>query len=37
VKFLLTDVVEIDPAVSLAVVVGVLTTAIAASLLRRSR
>jgi tellurite resistance protein TerC len=37
VKFLVTDVVEIDPAVSLAVVVGVLTTAIAASLLRRSR
>ena len=37
VKFLLTDVVEIDPAASLAVIVGVLTSAIAASLLRRSR
>jgi tellurite resistance protein TerC len=36
-KFLLTDVVEIDPAVSLVAVVGVLTTAIAASLLRRRR
>jgi tellurite resistance protein TerC len=32
VKFLLTDVVEIDPAGSLAVIVGVLTTAIATSL-----
>ena len=36
VKFLLTDVVEIDPAVSLAVIVGVLTATIAVSLPRRS-
>ena len=36
VKFLLTDVVEIDPAVSLAVIVGVLTATIGASLPRRS-
>ena len=37
VKFLLTDVVEIDPTVSLAVIIGVLTATIAASPPRRSR